>query len=193
MKEGVRCRVGPRGIAKKTQGVWSMRSRLTLFNRGYIVVFAKRFTWMIFAIVVLVLPAVGQDQMILGPRQFERDNSGRGAVLCIWAIYLSIQAQTAHCGLARRPVDDAIDEAIVAIDEFIIKNSSLHPTRQMLEDFKRRAAESERSHFLQRRSLKEYCENPDTEHFRRVEADQLRAGVQRLLEIEREPVMNPCL
>src|SRR5258705_94023 len=100
------------------------------FNRGNAVIFAMRFTLMILAIIALAVPAIGQDQMILGPRQFERDNSGRGAVLCIWAIYLSIQAQTAHCGLARRPVDDAIDEAIVAIDEFIIKNSSLRPTRR---------------------------------------------------------------
>jgi hypothetical protein len=160
------------------------------FNRGNAVIFAMRFTLMILAIIALAVPAIGQDQMILGPRQFERDNSGRGAVLCIWAIYLSIQAQTAHCGLARRPVDDAIDEAIVAIDEFIIKNSSLRPTRRMLEDFKRRAAESERSHFRQRGS---YCENPDTERFRSIDADQLRAGVQQLLGIEREPVMNPCL
>ena len=166
-----------------------MRSCSTRFRLGHILVLAKRSTLMIFAIAALVLPAIGQDQMILGPRQFERDNSGRGAVLCIWAIYLSIQAQTAHCGLARRPVDDAIDEAIVAIDEFIIRNSSLRPTRQSLEDFKRRAAESERSHFRQRGS---YCENPDTERFRSIDADQLRAGVQQLLGIEREPVMNPC-
>jgi|SRR5215475_9548855 hypothetical protein len=169
-----------------------MRSRSTRFNDDNTVAFAKRFALMIFAIVALAVPAMGQDQMILGPRQFERDNSGRGAVLCSWAIYLSIQAQTAHCGLARRPVDDAIDQAITAIDEFILRNSSLRPTRQMLEDFKRRAAESERSHFRQRGSLEAYCENPDTERFRSIDADQLRAGVQQLLGIEREPVMNPC-
>jgi hypothetical protein len=170
-----------------------MRSRSTRFNRGNIVAFARRFTLMIVAMVALAAPAIGQDQMILGPRQFERDNSGRGAVLCNWAIFLSIQAQTSHCGLARRPVDDAIDQAIASIDEFILRNSSLRPTRQMLEDFKRRAAESERNHFRQRGSLKEYCENPDTERFRSIDADQLRAGVQQLLGIEREPVMNPCL
>jgi hypothetical protein len=85
---------------------------------------AKRFTMMLFAIIALAVPAAGQDQMILGPRQFEHDKSGRGAVLCIWAIYLSIQATTADCGWTRRPVDDAIDEAIAAIDEFILANSS---------------------------------------------------------------------
>ena len=114
-------------------------------------------------------------------------------MLCSWAIFLSIQAQTAECGLARRPVDDAIDQAIAAIDEFILRNSSLRPTRQMLDTFKRGVAESERNHFRQRGLLKQYCENPDTERFRSIDADQLRAGVQDLLSIEREPVMNPCL
>src|SRR5258708_2715282 len=83
-------------------------------------------------------PGGGQDRLVLGPRQFEEDKSGAGAVLCLWSIYLSVQAQTAACALPRRPVDDAIDQAIVAIDEFVLANSSLHPTRPMLEDFKRR-------------------------------------------------------
>jgi len=178
---------------KKTQGARSMRSQSTRFNPYNTVAFVKRFTLMIFAIVALATPALGQDKMVLGPRQFERDNSGKGAVLCSWAIFLSIQAQTAECGLARRPVDDAIDQAIAAIDEFILRNSSLRPTRQMLDTFKRGVAESERNHFRQRGLLKQYCENPDTERFRSIDADQLRAGVQDLLSIEREPVMNPCL
>src|SRR5262245_35715880 len=103
-----------------------MRSQSTRFNPDNTFAFAKRFTLMVFAIVALATPALGQDTMILGPRQFEVDKSGKGAVLCIWAIYLSIQAQTAECGLARRPADDAVDQAIAAIDEFILKNSSLH-------------------------------------------------------------------
>jgi hypothetical protein len=170
-----------------------MRPQSPRFNPDNTVAFAKRFTLMIFAIVALATPALGQDRMILGPRQFERDNSGKGAVLCSWAIFLSIQAQTAECGLARRPVDDAIDQAIAAIDEFILKNSSLRPTRQMLDDFKRRAAESERNNFRQRGSPKDYCDNPFAERFRSTNPDQLRTAVQELLAIEREPVMNPCL
>jgi hypothetical protein len=35
---------------------------LNSFNRGNAVIFAMRFTSMIFAIVALVLPAIGQDQ-----------------------------------------------------------------------------------------------------------------------------------
>jgi hypothetical protein len=107
----------------------------------------NRLTLMVIAAIglALIAPAVGQDRMVLGPRQFEEDKSGAGAVLWLWSIYLSVQTQTAACALPRRPVDDVIDQAIVAIDEFVLANSSLHPTRPMLEDFKRRAAESELS------------------------------------------------
>jgi hypothetical protein len=124
--------------------------------------------------------------MILGQRQFERDNSGKGAVLCSWSINLSVQARTADCGWARRPVDDAIDEAITAIDDFILANSTLHPTRPMLEDFKRRAAESECHRTVTR---EQYCR--DTEFIRSTEP--IREGVKAFLSIPREPVMNPCL
>jgi hypothetical protein len=136
-------------------------------------------------------PAFSQDRMVLGPRQFERDR-GAGAVLCAWSIYLSVQAHTAACGLARRPVDDAIDGAIVAIDEFILANSSLHPTRAMLEDFKRRAAESHLN-LERQRGLQKSCESPDLEPFRNISPDQIQASVKALLAEPREPVMNPCL
>ena len=91
----------------------------------------------------LIAPAVAQDRMVLGPLQQKEDTTGAGAVLCVWAIYLSVQAQTAACALSRRPVDDAYDEAIVAIDEFILANSSSHPTRPMLENLKHDLAAGE--------------------------------------------------
>ncbi|MGY8632401.1 hypothetical protein RAD15_07880 [Bradyrhizobium sp. 14AA] len=141
---------------------------------------------------MLSVPAPGQDRMVLGSRQFEVDKSGNGAVLCAWSMYLSIQAETAACGLTRRQTDDAMDEAIAAIDEFILANSSLHPTRAMLDEFKQRAAESHLG-LARRQGLQNFCSRPDLEHFRSISPDQIRAGVKKLLEIPREPVMNPCL
>jgi hypothetical protein len=138
----------------------------------------------------LTAPAGGQDQMTLGPRQFEEDKSGAGAVLCFWSIYVSVQAQTAACALPRRPVDDAIDQAIIAIDEFVITNSSLHPNKATLEDFKRRVTESELSG-LRRRG--KFCENADLEAFRSPSPEKIQAAVKALLAVPREPVMNPCL
>jgi hypothetical protein len=130
--------------------------------------------------------------MVLGPRQFEFDKTENGAVLCAWSIYLSIRAKTAACGLQRRPTDDAMDEAIAAIDEFILANSSLHPIRPLLEEFKHRAAEADLA-FARKQGLEKACSNGDLEHFRSISPDQIRASVKKLLEVPREPVMNPCL
>jgi len=152
---------------------------------------AKFLNAIVVASVVLALrmPAFAEDRMVLGPRQFERDSAG-GAVLCIWGIHLSVQTATRACGLTRRPVDNAIDKAIAAIDEFILANSSLHPTRAMLEDFKRRAAESDLS-FARQHGLQKFCESAGS--FRNVSPEEIEASVKSLLAVPREPVMNPCL
>jgi hypothetical protein len=158
-------------------------------------IFCDRLKSMVIAtgcLLTMSLPVLGQDRMVLGPRQFDSDKTANGAVLCAWSIYLSIQAETAACGLPRRPVDDAMDEAIVAIDEFILANSSLHPTRPMLEEFKRRAAEEEIS-AARRKDFEKFCSRPDLAHFRSISPDQIKASVKKLLELPREPVMNPCL
>jgi hypothetical protein len=134
------------------------------------------------------VPAVAQDQLILGPRQLAEDKSGAGAVLCSWVILMSFQAQAAACALPRQPIDDAMDEAIVAIDEFILANSSLHPTRNMIESFKRDWSQ-------RARSGPSYCEDPELARLRsdNEEPARIRTRVKALLAIPREPVGNPCL
>lgn len=161
-------------------------SRSVVLNR------MRRLVAIAISLLAVNASALGQDRMVLGPRQFETDKTGKGAVLCAWSVYLSIQAETAGCGLARRPTDNAIDQAIIEIDEFILANSSLHPTRAMLEEFKRRATESEMA-FARKQGLQQFCSRPDLEHFRSVSPDELKASVKALLEVPREPVMNPCL
>ena len=141
-------------------------------------------------IVASATPVLAEDRMVLGPRQFEGDNSG--AVLCVWLIYLTIQAATAECGVPRQPSDDAIDKVIADMDEFILANSSLHPTRAMLDDFKHRRMELEMS-VLRQKGLQTFCEGPDIKHFRSLSTDRIHAEIKKLLAVPREPVMNPCL
>ncbi|WP_050422488.1 hypothetical protein [Bradyrhizobium tropiciagri] len=133
--------------------------------------------------------ALAQDRMTLGPRQFEVDKTGAGAVLCAWSIYLSIQAQTAACARSRQPADDAIDQAIIAIDQFILENSSLHPTKEALEAFKRRAAAAGGDASRQ----PQLCQRHDFDRLRSMAPEEIQASVRALLAIPREPVMNPCL
>jgi hypothetical protein len=176
--------------------LYATLTKLALDAMGSTVIaILKRLKFVVIFVVVLTPSIVGsnEDRMVLGPRQFEYDKSGQGAVLCVWAIYLSVKSHTAVCGLARRPVDDAIDNAIAKIDEFIIANSSLHPSRAALEDFKRRAAEQELKALG---GQKTYCEGPgarDIEGFRSTSADEVQKSVTALLAVPREPVMNPCL
>ena len=161
-----------------------MRSHAVWFSRT--ITFAKRLTLTIFAIVILTVPGLGEERKLL-----PSDTSGKGAVLCSWGIYVYVQRQTADCGLARRPGDDAIDQAIVQMDEFIIANASSHPTHQMLEDYKRRSLETG---WLSGHRGKEYCQkNEFVEHISSIDPDRIREEVKALLSIPREPVMNPCL
>ncbi|MCP4381866.1 MAG: hypothetical protein GY798_10735 [Hyphomicrobiales bacterium] len=139
------------------------------------------------------------EVMVLGPRQFERDTNG-GAVLCAWSIYLAVQTVTSACRLPPGPVDDAIDEAIVAMDDFILAHSSLHPTRSMLDNFKGELAASRFPAVeweLDGKGLPRLCSSDGREQIvdqvRSMQPDNIRARVAELLAVPREPVMNPCL
>ena len=132
------------------------------------------------------------NHFALGPDQFKFDSTHGGAVLCAWAIYLETQAATKACGLPRTPTDDAIDKAVLEIDDFIIANSSLHPTRSALEDFKRQSSESF-IRDLRKGGLQTYCGGQELQTFRRGSPAQIEASVRQLLATPREPVMNPCL
>jgi hypothetical protein len=134
--------------------------------------------------------ATAQNRTEQRPGQGEADKGG-GAVLCVWSLYLEIQAQTAICGLTRGPTDDAIDAAIIAMDEFIIANSSQHPTPETLKAFKQRVMESERKLISQRKD--QICTNKDLGYFRSISPDQIQSDMKALLAVPREPVMNPCL
>jgi hypothetical protein len=87
--------------------------------------------------------------------------------------------------------DDAIDQAIVAMDDFILANSSLHPTKAMLEAFKRDAVAPDLSSV--RQLGPQICKGSIIEGFRRPSPEQIQATVKELLAVPREPVMNPCL
>jgi hypothetical protein len=75
--------------------------------------------------------------------------------------------------MAREKVGtSAKSEEIPHVNEFFVANSSLHPTRAMLEDFKRRAAESERRIV----SREVYCDNRASEFIRGADPNRVREG-----------------
>jgi hypothetical protein len=143
-------------------------------------------------VVMLQAPVFGQEK-IQPERRPESDTSGAGAVLCTWSIYLAVQGRVRECGLQRTPTDDAIDQAIAEIDEFILANASTRPTRADLENHKRSGTE-----VALRFSKEKFCRGDrDTEMMVRMlrerSPDKIREDTKALLAIPREPVMNPCL
>ncbi len=143
-------------------------------------------------IVSLAMPAPGQDQPVPKPPVAQWDSTGKGAVLCIWMLYLITQAIVTECGSPRTPTDDAMDQAILDIDEFILANSSERPTRAGLQDSKRRTVE-EQINGARQAYQKRFCQIPFIGKFREQAADKIKEGTKDLLSIPREPVMNPCL
>jgi hypothetical protein len=149
-------------------------------------------TWRIFVVFALTAAlwsiAVRADDM----RPPEGDHSGKGAVLCVWWIFLAIQASPRVCEWQRQPVDDTIDKAVGDIDEFIIANASQHPDREALEKTKRSMIESIlRDPAGTRETCKPFGFADRMRRF--TSPDGIARITSDLLSIPREPRMNPCL
>ncbi|WP_400770119.1 hypothetical protein [Methylosinus sporium] len=141
---------------------------------------------------LLATPAASEERQTFGIEQFKIDRGGSEAVLCSWTVYLSVQAATKSCELTRRPTDDAIDEAILAIDDFILANAALHPTREALEAFKGRIAAA--MTVKPPAVSQKLCEN-SLEFFRSRSPEAIRSSVKASLASALEPSAGPvpCL
>src|SRR5215208_6960336 len=111
---------------------------------------------------LLLVPtaASSEDTFDLGPRQYEKDTAG-GAVLCVWRYFYLTDANIKRCNAPRTPSDNAIHEAVIAMEDFIIANSSLRPTRGALEAFKRKESEP-------RQNLGFHDENSEKEYYKEM-------------------------
>ena len=151
---------------------------------------AKRIGLVTFAILALALPAAGQDRTKPAPtqRSYPPDSA---TIACSYGILLFSQVFTAYCGWTRRPADDAIDDAIAAIEDYVVANSSPPPTRPTLEDLKQRAAEHFRGGLT-----RQQCEGRDAEFYggiRNTDADQIRKWAKQLLSPTHELIRGACL
>lgn len=147
-----------------------------------------------FSIVValaLATPAAGEDLKNFGFDQFKMSRNGSEVMVCGWFIYLSVQAITKYCDFPRRPSDEAIDEAVHAMDETILANA-LFPTREKLDEFKRHMAAASTS----RAGSPKACESTGSlEFFRSQSPDTIRSWTKAALATPKERVAAPfpCL
>lgn len=132
----------------------------------------------------------GVETRRLGDKTVQIDNSGKGAVLCIWSIYDAVRLVGQEC----HPGQDAafqaeLEQSIARIDDFIIANSTHPVSKEQLE-----ARRAQGLRLLQARGS--ICAGGAEQLYQMLRGsgpDALRAQTADLLSIPREPVMNPCL
>jgi hypothetical protein len=130
------------------------------------------------------------------------DNSGHGAVMCIWGIYTGLRASLDICP-SDNPDDEklktALDEAINRINAFIVANSVPPITEATLEDQVNTQVLKTRTKAgsMSKDELTKKCATSDVgkmlDKLRSSPREQLKANVDDLLSVPRLPVINPCL
>jgi hypothetical protein len=162
----------------------AQRNELRRSNRG-------GFKLRTFGLIALAMALCGRSAQAQDtPPPF--DNTVKGAALCVRQIYLAIEASPRACGWQRQPVDDAIDKAVHDVDDFILANSSEHPTRQALEKTKQLSVEGGLRDPV---TVREMCRPNGLPDFIRrfTSPDHVALETANILSIPREPLLNPCL
>ncbi len=123
--------------------------------------------------------AVADDQ-----RQDER-----GAVLCIWMIHSSMLHIGETCSATTD--DDFLDVlrvSVIRIEDFIVRNSDM--TLVQLAEERRKRDSQAPSNLCDPagESMRLYAQVKE-----RVTIGEMRAQIDKLLEVDRPPVSNPCL
>jgi hypothetical protein len=67
-------------------------------------------------------------------RYLEMDESGRGAVMCIWEIYVALLAQMRVCSVADDGFEEELTRALDRMNDFIVANSLSPVTKNDAED-----------------------------------------------------------
>lgn len=122
---------------------------------------------------------------------FSVDNSGHGAVMCSWTIYVEMSAAMDVCPDPDPRFKEELTSAIDRIDDFIVANSPLPVTKAAIEE--RQKAEMARTAKLGAARL---CSGDFAQLLAKLRAtprEKFRHEVDDLLSVPRPPVMNPCL
>jgi hypothetical protein len=123
------------------------------------------------------------------------DQSGLGAVLCIWKLYVdALLAARACFPDSRNEVKEDLAHAVDAMNDFIVANNPDPVTKSGLETYIAKRDAEKFSPMPSRLVGTPQC--PDGTLLAGIEKEsreQRRAGIVKLLSVPRPPVMNPCL
>jgi predicted transcriptional regulator len=120
------------------------------------------------------------------------DQSGRGAVLCLWQIFIAILGTLDNCPAGEEPLlKNELTDAIDRINKFIVENSLDPVTREQVDQavIQQRAASRAKPRWIPPSEIGRACRSEEVaEKLRSV-----RAETDKLLGLSRPPVLNPCL
>jgi hypothetical protein len=112
----------------------------------------------------------------------EVDQSGKGAVLCMWSIYVAVEQGVERCDLPPMAGDADVAPAIRRIEDFILENTTQGISQAVLDGYKARGSEQPDAR---------QC--ADIGIFRKHLLENIAAITDDLLSVPREPLWNPCL
>ena len=135
--------------------------------------------------------ALADDRKPLDYRQLKGDDKISGQMLCALVLGIMTETIVANCKLTRKPADDAIDRAVLSIENYMIANSSQHPTQETFETLRKDFSEN-----LKRAKTppEAACGGKDFDKwFRSDTPEQIDANVRKLLATPPGPDPVPCL
>jgi hypothetical protein len=112
------------------------------------------------------------------------------AVLCAWDLDVIASTTVLACGRERQQADDAIDQAIAAMDDYIVANSSGNETKETLE--------KKRQFIVQKilstpTKVRELCgPHGVSDRVRSASPDAIVQGTKRLFSLPRDRMGDPC-
>jgi len=124
------------------------------------------------------------------------DRSGRGAVLCVWQIFIVIRHSVAACAPDRADLRAELDRSIAATNGFIVANSPGPVTLSAVEA---------RAHAIDDQAIAGFAKLAPAARAKACAADwatqiaarltpvAVRGWTDDLLSVPRLPVMDPCL
>lgn len=118
------------------------------------------------------------------------DESGKGAVLCLWSIYVSIEQGVDICGLEPRPSDADLRASIDRTEAFVLENTTTGITAETLSTYKADLYDQTKG-MLRTDNAEAMCQ--DVVSFRDSIAEDVTRHTNELLSVPREPLWNPCI
>jgi hypothetical protein len=125
------------------------------------------------------------------------DNSGHGAVLCGWELFLSMKAQMALCrSNTDAAFSDRLDKAINRINKFIVANS-LSPVTNAEVQRQSTAFIAAKEHSASKEEVQKECTSGDfakgIRAYQSMPPSAFDHAIDDMLSVPRPPVLAPCL